>query len=331
MIKPAILESRAIIAHHSKSFSLASALLHKNHRDEVAVVYAWCRRADDAIDLAPQKDHWRVVNDLKAELRAIYAGEQFTDPILAEFQSVVRKYNVPFDYPNELLAGMEMDADGWQYRTMDDLLLYSFRVAGTVGLMMCHVLGVTHPHALPRAAHLGIAMQITNICRDILEDWNRGRLYVPETLLERHGAGGISRGAGRPMTDGHALALGRCVRDLLEEADKYYASADEGLRYLSWRSALGVRTARMVYSSIGTQIARSRWDIQSGRAHVSKAGKLALATKAVSMSVLEFPIRTVHRFRPATITRVFSFPLDILPVRACVAGSLAGMPLESIL
>jgi phytoene synthase len=152
--------ARAVIAHHSRSFALASRLLPRQARDDAAVIYAWCRRADDAVD-APRADRGEVAR-LTAELEAAYAGAA-EEPLLAAFGQVARARAIPLAYPSQLLAGMAMDLEGARYASVEDLIGYAWRVAGVVGLMMTHVLGVDDDAALVPAAHLGIAMQLTNV------------------------------------------------------------------------------------------------------------------------------------------------------------------------
>jgi phytoene synthase len=170
---------RAAMAHHSKSFSLASRLLDGPTRDDVTVLYAWCRRADDEVDLAPLDEQSARVERLHAELRAVYAGEPLHTPLLSAFQSLVHRRHIPKEYPLALLAGMRSDVGPVRIETTEELLVYCHRVAGVVGLMLCDVFGLTDRHARARAAHLGIAMQLTNICRDVREDAGRDRRLVP--------------------------------------------------------------------------------------------------------------------------------------------------------
>ena len=176
-----------IIRYHSKSFSLASRLLPAAVRRRAVVVYAWCRRADDAVDHAPPGYQLEALQRLRRELGEVYGGRQLDDPVLSSFQSVVRECGIHRAYTDELIDGMAMDVAGTRYDSMDTFLLYCFRVAGTVGLMMSHVMGLRDEGAVRYAAHLGMAMQMTNICRDVLEDWQRQRLYIPEELLAARG------------------------------------------------------------------------------------------------------------------------------------------------
>ena len=179
----AVEHCRRLISYHSKSFALAARLLPWASRRRALVVYAWCRRNDDAIDRTGPEDQQATLVRLRRELDAVYDDNETGDIVLDAFAAVVLGQHIPRHYPEELLAGMEMDARWRRYGSLSELLEYCYRVAGTVGLMMCHAMGVRDSHALQHAAHLGIAMQLTNICRDVLEDWHLGRIYLPFDLL----------------------------------------------------------------------------------------------------------------------------------------------------
>ena len=263
---------RQIIAAHSKSFSLASRLLPRQIRDEAAIIYAWCRRVDDGIDLCPPAAQAAVLAGFESELGSIYRGDEQSDAILAAFQSIVVARKIPRDYPAELLAGMGMDLKGVHYETFEGLLRYCHRVAGTVGLMMCHVMGVRDDRALRHAAHLGIAMQLTNICRDVAEDWQRGRIYVPANLLQHDG-------------------IATVVRILLLRADEYYRSGDVGARFLSARCAFAVRAARRMYSGIGRELARRGFDPLRDRVVVPWWRKILCVLMAGMNTLARLPVR----------------------------------------
>jgi phytoene synthase len=302
------------LAHHAKSFNFASRVLPRACRDEASVIYAWCRAADDAIDLAPRGSCGENLALLEKDLDAVYAGLPQTDLVLAAFQEVVKARQVPRDYPAELLAGLAMDVEKDRYATLDELLQYCFRVAGTVGLMMCHVLGVSDPRSLRHAAHLGIAMQLTNICRDVLEDWERGRLYLPLDLLDEAGAPGLEAHLGGTFPATARGPAAKVVHRLLAEADAYYRSGDCGLAALSPRCALGVRTARLVYAAIGGRIAARGYDVLSGRAVVPMIRKLGLLVKAVVVTCFERLVRVRGRFQAAPTDLVLRYPHDIVPL-----------------
>jgi phytoene synthase len=279
----ALRECRRVLRAHSRSFALAARLYPPGVRDEVAAIYAWCRRCDDAIDLAPPAAQPAELERLRAELDAIYAGAPQPDPIGRAFARVVLTRGIPPAYARALLDGMEMDVRGTRYAELADLRLYAHRVAGSVGLLLCHVMGVSDARALPHAAHLGIAMQLTNVARDVEEDLLRGRVYLPDALLGR-AADAVWRARGGPVPAALAPALARAIRALLDEAERHYASADRGLAYLSRRSALAVRTARRVYAAIGDELRRRGCDPRAGRAVVPTARQLALLAGAVAES-----------------------------------------------
>lgn len=281
--------ARAVIARHSKSFALAARLLPRRVRDDAVVLYAYCRRVDDAIDCAAPAEQAGALAALRAELDAVYAGRRLGDPLLAAFQQVVRARAIPRAYPEELLAGMRMDVAGTRYATLTELLRYCHRAAGSVGLMMCHVMGVRGPRALAHAAHLGIAMQLTNIARDVLEDWERDRLYLPDQLLAAHGAGGLHARLGAPLPPSAVPAVAAAVGALLDHADAYYSSADAGLHQLSSRCSLGVRAARLVYAQIGRVLRARGCDPYLGRAVVSGGTKRLLVLRAALRTLLALP------------------------------------------
>lgn len=289
--------ARATIAAHSKSFALASRLLDARTRDQTAVVYTYCRRADDAIDDAPSEPALALAG-LRAELDAIYGGAP-DDRVLAAFAAIARERSIPRAYPEALLAGMAMDVDGTHYATLDQLRVYAYRVAGVVGLLMCHVFGLRDDAALVPAAQLGIAMQLTNISRDVAEDWDRGRLYLPDELLARHGAGGLAADLGRPLPRTALPALAASVRELLALADASYRAADRGIPALPWRAALAVRAARSVYAAIGDELRRRDCDVSAGRARVATAGKLVRVAGAAARTLVAWPGRALAR--PARI------------------------------
>jgi phytoene synthase len=300
MISPAsVTTGRAAIAHHSKSFALAARLLPRAVRDRASIVYAWCRRADDAVD-APGADAGAAVLRLGHELSRIYAGERCGDPILDGFAAIVRETGIPRRYPAELLAGMAMDASGQRYHTERDLRRYCFRVAGVVGLMMSHVMGLADAGALTAAARLGVAMQLTNICRDVREDWERGRLYIPSAILEDVGGEWLVARLGGPLPAAARWPLARAIVRLLERADVDYRAGERGLTSLPPSCRPAVAAARRIYAAIGDELARGGYDVLAPRAVVSTRSKLALAASAAgatawsSVQAARWPRRYRH-------------------------------------
>jgi phytoene synthase len=272
---PDRLACRNWIAHHSKSFYLSSLLLPRAVREASWSLYAFCRRADDTVDEGDASIP--RVAFLRARLRDVYAGAPADDPIDRSFAAVVQSYEIPEALPAALLDGMEMDARDTRYETDDDLLLYCFRVAATVGLMMAKVMGVATERAYFRAADLGIAMQLTNIARDIGEDARRDRVYLPTSLLHAHGATRDDVLTARHVTP----AIAASVSALLGRAELHYRAADVGVRMLPRACRLAIRSSRLIYAAIGADVARNGYDSITRRAHTSGAQKLALIARAL--------------------------------------------------
>jgi phytoene synthase len=289
------LAARKVLANKSKSFALAARLLPREVASNVVVLYAYCRRADDAVDLAPPEQQALRLAELRAELDLVYGRKEPAHPELAAFWQVVRDCEIPRAYVEDLLSGMQMDVEGVSYETLADLALYAYRVAGVVGLMMCHVMGVRDPRALEHAAHLGIGMQLTNIARDVLEDWQRGRLYLPDALLAKHGARDLRKclpaqgQAAAAFPAQYVVGAAKATQELLDRAEAYYASGDAGMPDLSLRCGLAVRTARLVYAAIGDRVRRQGCHPLAGRAVVPAAEKLQLVARALGQTVASAP------------------------------------------
>jgi phytoene synthase len=299
----AIVQSRAVIANKSKSFALAARLLPSDCRDDVVIIYAFCRHVDDAIDLVAPENRAAALANLQREIDLIYAGMVTGNPVLDAFAEVTRKHSIPRVYVDELLAGMGMDVDRAKYVTVDDLLLYAYRVAGVVGLLLCHVMKLRDASALRNAAHLGIAMQLTNVSRDVREDLEDGRVYLPAQWL------------GAPLThppsiEARSSAI-RVVQRLLALADRFYASADQGIDALPFRCALAVRTARYVYAAIGDRLRDTGGDPFAGRVVVSGLTKVRLVARALVETIWAWP--HFRGARALTPKQTVQFWKDILP------------------
>jgi phytoene synthase len=304
---------------HSRSFSLAARFLPPATRARAVVLYAWCRRADDLVDQATEPQARLALGRLHAELDAIYTNRPMGELSLDAFREVVHLSCIPRSYPEELLAGLAMDLQGQRYRSMGELLHYSYRVAGTVGLMMCHVMGVKDDAAVRHATHLGIAMQLTNIARDVLEDWRRGRLYLPADILRAHGLEELVQRRDIDLLQCDRRRLASAVLALLDEADLYYRSGDRGMSALTAQCALAIRTARHVYAEIGSVLRGWGGDTLRARAVVGSTRKMALTGLALAQTGSELPQRFAQSLQSSTPgvripMRVISFPHDVLPL-----------------
>jgi 15-cis-phytoene synthase len=287
---------RDSLRRNSKTFSLAALLFPAAIRDDAAIVYAFCRSVDDAVDTAADVGDARLRLDVvRQHLALLSQGAGTGDPVTDAFGDVLRRRGIPGGIADELVAGMAMDLAQQSYRTLDELLVYCYRAAGTVGWMMARVMGVSRRSDVVHAVHLGIAMQLTNICRDVLEDWNRRRLYLPKDLLQASGHSGLASRLGEGLPDSALPAIGMTVQELLRLADRYYASGDAGLPALPFRCELAVRSARLLYRAIGTELRRRRCDVRLGRVVVSPLRKAVLLGWALILSLVELPERLWRR------------------------------------
>ena len=260
----------------SKSFHAASRLLPARVRSAATGLYAFCRDADDAIDHAPALHRANAVACLHARLDAIYAGTPA--PIAADraFAQVVAVHDIPETLPRALLEGFTWDAEGRRYATIRELEDYAARVAGTVGTMMAVIMGVRNASTLARAAELGLAMQLTNIARDVGEDARAGRLYLPLDWLADAGlAAEDVLGASQACP-----ALRRVIARLLAHAEALYARAAVGIAALPADCRTAIHAARLLYAAIGHEAGRQGFDPVRTRAVVPARVKAVLVARA---------------------------------------------------
>lgn len=268
----------AILARGSKSFVAASRLLPKRLRDHTAALYAFCRVADDAVDLVgPGGDVSSAIALLDERLRCVYAGQPQAAPVDRALCDVVFACGIPPDLPAALIEGFAWDAERRRYQSEDDLAAYCARVAATVGAMMVLLFGERSPALLARACDLGLAMQLTNICRDVGEDVRAGRIYLPLAWLREAGISPDDLVA----SPRNSPALAQVVKRVLAWADTCYRRADLGMTLYPYDCRIGVRSARLIYAEIGTIIAKNGYDSVSRRAYTSKPRKLWLLAQAL--------------------------------------------------
>lgn len=280
---------REAIRVGSRTFHAASYLLPSEVREPALALYAFCREADDAIDHSAQPVI--ALRELIERLDLACAGtpqDHYADRALSY---VMRRFDIPRAIPAALLEGFAWDADGRRYADLQALQEYAARVAGTVGVMMSLLMGVRAPRALARAADLGVAMQLSNIARDVGEDARIGRLYLP---LDWFAASGLEaqRWLAAPEFDQRIAAL---VDRLLDEAESLYVRAASGVAELPPNCRPAIHAARLMYAEIGREVLRRAGDSVSQRAVVPARRKALLVAKALSASALEFGASTDPR------------------------------------
>ena len=277
----------ASIKKGSKSFALASRVLPPALRDDASMLYAWCRYCDDVIDGQEmghgQIEDYKVGQDERlAELRLatadVLSGKPTDNPVFAGLARVVKTHEIDHKHPFELLKGFEMDAEDRVYETVDDILDYSYHVAGCVGVMMANVMGARDAATLDRASDLGLAFQLTNIARDVIDDARADRVFVPKDLLEKHGA---PPEAAELAKRENWPAAHKAACEQLDIAEQYYESAKVGIKELDFRCAWAISAALKVYREIGEELRKGGSYAWEGRVGASKGRKLALALSAM--------------------------------------------------
>lgn len=281
MIDPADMQAcREAIRTGSLSFHAASRLLPPRVRDPALALYAFCRIADDAVDDGADKA--AAVLGLRDRLDQVYQGRPRNSFADRAFASVVEDFEMPRALPEALLEGFAWDGVGRRYDTLSGVLDYSARVAAAVGAMMCVLMRVRDADALARACDLGLAMQLTNIARDVGEDARAGRIYLPLAWLADEGIDPAAFLANpRP-----SAGIRRVTRRLLDQAGRLYARAEAGVPALPLACRPGIYAARHIYDGIGGQVRQAGFDSVTQRAHTGAGRKLAWLALSAGRSAL---------------------------------------------
>lgn len=309
MSDPLVTLSRAMMREGSKSFNAAARILPGSERASAYLLYAWCRRCDDVID--GQELGRAVVADtrspevrlewLRRQTEAALSGRPGEDPAFRGLALVAERHALPPALPFDLVEGFAMDVAGRRYLAIEDTLAYAYHVAGVVGVMMAHVMGVRDADTLNRAADLGIAFQLSNIARDVMDDAALGRLYLPEQWLAD---AGVPRDA--VAAPEHRNAVAGVVASLLDVGESFYASARVGVDRLPPRSAWAIATALRVYRDIGLKVRRlgpHAWDARVSTSPRRKLYRVAGGLKDVVRRVLPWPRGDVRLDRTGLWTR----------------------------
>ncbi len=279
-------EAKEVTRAHARSFFFASALLFGARRRAAYALYAVCRGLDDLVDSGEAADpRGRLAEASEVLARAIEGrpiapgqARPWTSAQLAALSDAAARFSIPARPFGELVEGMKMDLDGVEYRSWAQLDLYCYRVAGTVGELMAPVLGCRDARALDSARDLGKAMQLTNIVRDVREDYERGRVYLPLDELSAFGVTRADLGAHRVREGFRAL-----LRHQVARARRLYSSGAAGIPALGTVAARAtVRVMGAVYGGILGAIEARAYDVFSARARVSGWGKLRLALSALA-------------------------------------------------
>ncbi|MCS7012076.1 MAG: phytoene/squalene synthase family protein [Chloroherpetonaceae bacterium] len=267
---------RTISWKHAKTFYFATHFLPAQKRPPVYAVYALCRYVDDLVDRSEEgrkaltkEKIAALLNQWRTDLELCYSGVILDNPIMLAWYDMLQRYAIPKSLPLELIDGVCMDLAVSRYQTFEELYVYCYKVASVVGLMTSEIFGYSSKEALSYAVKLGIAMQLTNILRDVGEDARKGRIYLPLEDLARFNY--TEEDLFRSVLDERFIAL---MKFQIARARRYYDDADAGIPLLSKDSRLAVRVSSVNYRKILERIEKNRYDVFSRRAFVSLTGKL---------------------------------------------------------
>ncbi|MES1161811.1 MAG: phytoene/squalene synthase family protein, partial [Rhizobacter sp.] len=233
---------------------------------------------------------------MKERLDRAYCGQPMNLAADRVFADVIERFSIPREVPEALLEGLAWDVEGRRYETLAELYAYAARVAGTVGAMMALLMGVHSAEGLARACDLGVAMQLSNIARDVGEDARMGRLYLPRDWMIEAGLDPDAWLAQPTFSP----ALARVVRRVRDAAEALYARVDAGVARLPLACRPGINAARFMYAEIGREVARRGLDSVGARARVSAARKAWLLMRA---AVLLAPSAAARALPPLRANR----------------------------
>lgn len=275
---------REIAKNYGKTFYMATRFLPHDSQKSIFAIYALSRLLDNIVDEdeGPSLPSDQTVRKKKEELaiwkenlEQLYKGTSFSDPVLMAFSDVIKKHQIPLSLPLELLEGVGMDLEKSRFETFEELYDYSYKVASVVGIMVSEVFGYKDKSALKHAEYLGIAMQLTNILRDVGEDLQRDRIYIPAEDLDRFG---VTESALKNFD--HSVPFKNLMRFQVERARSYYAMAEKGIPMLSKESQIPVYLAHFNYARILDRIEAMDYQVYTRRAYLSSMEKMAVLPKA---------------------------------------------------
>jgi phytoene synthase len=277
-------ECRVVTRQEAKNFYFAFLTLPASKRRAIYVAYTFCRYCDDAVDqAASHEEKLATLTELKDELRQTYAGDPDKLLFLA-LADVAEKYDIPEEYFQEVILGVESDLVKTRYENFEELKRYCYQVASVVGLICIQIFGYQDPKAKEYAADLGLAMQLTNISRDVKEDWEFGRIYLPQDEMARFGYSEADLEEGR-VND----AFIELMRFQAQRAREYFDSGFKLLPYLSRRSRACPAVLGRLYQKVLEGIEDANYDVLSRRVSLSTGQKLRLTAKTWAGSMLPLP------------------------------------------
>ncbi|MCM8797509.1 MAG: phytoene/squalene synthase family protein [Candidatus Omnitrophica bacterium] len=274
-LKSGFILAKQITKRYAKTFYFASNFLPKEKRNAAYSVYALCRLSDEAVDDNSSALRAEAISRLTNDIASSYANTPLNQELLLAFRHTINKYGIPKIYFDKIIEGMYMDLKKNRYDDFQELYNYCYRVAGVVGLVILKIFGCRNNYAEKYAIELGVAMQLTNILRDIKEDFALGRVYLPQDELKRFG---ISQEYF--FTEKIDERFIEFMRFQIKRARQYYADSTPGIKLVdSVKSRLVILAIKEIYAGILNEIERNAYDIFSKRATVSKLRKIIIIAK----------------------------------------------------
>ena len=266
--------NKQILKFYSKSFYLSTLLLPSKKRKEVFALYGFCRFVDNLVDKSRNRSKQELINELNClaeELKVAYRSGASEHPVFSSFIDIALTHNIPIKYPLDLIKGMLMDVKQYNYQNYDELYLFCYRVAGVVGLMMTHIIGYEDEKAFKYASKLGIAMQLTNILRDVQEDKNNGRIYLPTDERKRFNVKESDL-----YDENMSLNLKELMKFSADRAHKYYEEAMPGIDMLKKDCQFAIYSAADIYRYILNEIRINDYNPFKGRCYVTQSKKMQI-------------------------------------------------------
>ena len=264
-----------IIQKYGKTFYWASFFLEESIKVRLFSIYAFCRRIDDLVDGSEKKLNKNLKKNFHKRIE--------------EFIDLEKKFYPTKEIMNEFMLGQQSDLSHTQPKSLDELIIYCYRVAGVVGLMVCDVLEVRDIKIRQYAIDLGIAMQLTNICRDIKEDSVMGRIYLPQTIVGKLRANQVNA-----PNKYIYKKIQSCQKTLLNLADEYYSSAEFAIPFLPGKTSLAIRIASKLYQAIGKKIINKKISYLDSRVFITKMEKLKITLINILTSKKSYNKLSIH-------------------------------------
>lgn len=272
------LESNLILAQKGKTFFWAKCCMQRHAADAAARLYRFCRYIDD---IADECNNPQQAKQQLQKVREDLTQQQSSDPVIQDAIALFQQYQIQTEIPLHLLEGVLSDLEHLPPRTVEELLRYCYQVAGTVGLMMSRLLQIQDARAAAHAIDLGIAMQLTNICRDVQQDALMGRRYLPDSLIGHVDSERLINP--KAALQSQSIA---CITTLLQLADQYYASAYQGLCFIPLRARFAINIAGKLYQRIGLKLTQGNYRYWEFRAYVGVLEKVRISISSLIYAAL---------------------------------------------